>query len=512
MVSRYPAQLEFSRRSPRTRAFGTRAAFLGATLALLTHCGGSGSPDDGAGGSGASGATAGVAGTAAQGGSSGAQASGAGGTAGSASPGGTSGSGGAAGGSSGGVSGSSAGGTAGASGASGSAGSAGDGAAGDAGADTGGSAGAAAGGTSGSSGSAGASGAGTSGAAGTGGTAFTGDFILGADISSVQEAYDGGTRYADTDGTQKDILDILKAHGFNYIRLRAFVEPNAPYGYAAGSTGGGCAKTEAYCDTAHTVEFAQQIKAKGMGFLLDLHYSDTWADPGKQIIPRAFRDATTVGELANHVRTYTTEIVTALVDAGARPDMVQVGNEITPGMLIHVPDDDTDCWGNGAGQASLTGSTSNWDNLGTLLGAGIEGVKAVDESIEIMLHIENTDDLEGVRWWVDNALEHVEFDVLGLSAYVAFQGEPSTWRDTFESLAEDYPELTFAIAEYNPERTEANHIMRDLPDGRGRGTFFWEPTQGGTWGEPMFTASGNVMRANTQDFAEFDGLKEELGL
>jgi arabinogalactan endo-1,4-beta-galactosidase len=369
-------------------------------------------------------------------------------------------------------------------------------------------------GLSGAAGSPGGNGgAGAGGSAGGGGGPFTGEFILGADISSVQEAFDLGTRYADTDGTQKDILEILKAHGFNYIRLRAFVDPNAPYGYSMGTAGGGCQKAEAYCDTAHTIEFAQAIKAAGLGFLLDLHYSDTWADPGKQIIPESFRDASSIDELADHVREYTTEVVTSLVNAGARPDMVQVGNEITPGMLIHVPNSSTDCWGNGAVANSIGGSTSNWMNLGTLLSAGADAVRAVDDSIAIMLHIESTDDLEGATWWVENAVaEGVDFDVLGLSCYTEWQGEPSVWRATFNSLAEDFPDLKFVIAEYNPQRTEANHVMRDMPDGRGLGTFFWEPTQSGTWGNSMFTSSGGVMRANADDFAEFDALKAELGL
>jgi arabinogalactan endo-1,4-beta-galactosidase len=373
-------------------------------------------------------------------------------------------------------------------------------------------------GTAGSAGSAGLGGAagspgGAGGSAGGAGGPFTGNFILGADISSVQEAYDSGTRYADTDGTQKDILEILKAHGFNYIRLRAFVDPNAPYGYSMGTAGGGCQKAEAYCDTAHTIEFAQAIKAAGLGFLLDLHYSDTWADPGKQIIPESFRDADTISELADHVRTYTTEVVSSLVNAGARPDMVQVGNEITPGMLIHVPNSSTDCWGNGAGANSIGGSTANWENLGMLLAAGADAVRAVDDSIAVMLHIESTDDLEGATWWVESALaQGVDFDVLGLSCYTEWQGQPSVWRATFDSLAADFPNLKFVIAEYNPERTEANRIMRDMPDGRGLGTFFWEPTLNGTWGNSMFTSSGGVMRANAADFAEFDALKEELGL
>jgi arabinogalactan endo-1,4-beta-galactosidase len=515
MPSVFRSASEFFTKPRRGRASGVS---LSAALLFLSHCGGE-TPSDGDSGNAGVGATSGAAGSAGKGGgaagSSGSagtnQAGGSSGASGNVGQGGTGGSAGVSGSGTGGASGSeSVGGSAGVGGSSG--GSGDSGASGNGGASgEAGTSGAGTGGTAGSAGStSGAGGAG--GTAGGGGGPSTGDFILGADISWVQEDMDLGTRYADTDGTEKDILDILKAHGFNYIRLRLFVEPNAPFGYAAGSTGGGCAKAEAYCDRAHTIEFAQAVKAKGMGFLLDLHYSDTWADPAKQIIPASFRSATTIGDLANRVRTYTTETVTAFVNAGARPDMVQVGNEITPGMLIHVPDGDTDCWGNNSATASVTGSTSNWDNLGMLLDAGIDGVKAVDESIEIMLHVENTDDLDGVLWWVDNALDHVEFDVLGLSAYVAWQGEPSVWRNTFETLAEEFPDLSFAIAEYNPERTEANHIMRDLPDGRGRGTFFWEPTHGGTWGEPMFTANGNVMRANAQDFAEFDALRDELGL
>jgi arabinogalactan endo-1,4-beta-galactosidase len=337
-------------------------------------------------------------------------------------------------------------------------------------------------------------------------------FILGADISSVQEAVDRGARYADTDGVEKSLLEILKAHGFNYIRLRAFVDPSADYGYAQG-TGGNCSKSEAYCDTAHTVEFAQQIKALGMGFLLDLHYSDTWADPGKQIIPASFRNATSLSDLAMHVSAYTTEVLNALIDAGARPDMVQVGNEITPGMLIHVPNDDTDCYGNNATENSISGSSSNWDNLATLLEAGTAAVRAVDPTIKVMLHIENTDDLAGARWWVDNAVSRdIDFDVLGLSCYTAFQGSPSVWRATFQALAADYPDLEFAIAEYNPERTQANQIMRDLPNARGLGTFLWEPTQSGSWGDSLFTTTAGILHANPTDFAEYDAMRPSLGL
>lgn len=337
-------------------------------------------------------------------------------------------------------------------------------------------------------------------------------FILGADISSVDEAIDRGSKYADTDGTTKTIFEILKSHGFNFIRLRAFVEPGAKYGYAYG-TGGSCVKTESYCDTDHTVAFAKQVKAAGMGLLLDLHYSDNWADPGNQIIPEAWRDAANITELASRVKTYTTETVSKLADAGAQPEIVQIGNEITPGMLMHVPNSNTDCWGNNVSAAPVGGSTSNWANLGTLLRAGIEGVKAVDATIKTMIHIENTKSSSGVVSWVQNAKKQgVNMDIVGLSCYVAFQGEPSVWKNTFSTLASTFSDLSFVIAEYNPQRTQANQIMQELPNGRGLGTFFWEPTQSGEWGSSLFTWSGSTGRANAADFQEFDAIAKSVGL
>lgn len=343
------------------------------------------------------------------------------------------------------------------------------------------------------------------------GDPFDAPFILGADISSVHE---NNYTFRDTDGQTKSIFDLLKNHGFNYIRVKAFVDPSAPYGYA--STSNGCSGfPEPFSDRDHVVAFGQQIKAAGMGFLLNFHYSDVWADPGNQIIPDPWRDNANIEALAEDVHAYTTDVVRTAVMAGARPDMVQIGNEITPGMLMHVPGPNTDCWGNNPAQAPFGGAANdaNWGNLATLLNAGIDAVRAIDPTIKIMLHIENTDELEGVRWWVDSALSHgVDFDVLGLSCYAAFQGPPSVWETTFEALAAEYADLEFVVAEYNPERTAANLMMRDLPDGRGLGTFFWEPTRGGEWGNSMFTQEGNTLVANPSDFAEFDTLRAQLGL
>lgn len=334
------------------------------------------------------------------------------------------------------------------------------------------------------------------------------------DISYWSEQLDRNATYTDTDGNTKDLLDLFKSHGVNYIRLRTFVDPWAQYGYAsnAGCTG----KSQAYNGREDIVRMAQRIKAAGMGFLLDFHYSDTWADPGKQVIPEAWRTAQSIDELANEVSLYTRDVLEALRAVDALPDMVQVGNETTPGMLIHVPTGSTDCWGNnGQVNSGPTGRSdnSNWHNLAHLLNAGINAVKLVDAGIETVLHIENTEDAAGVEWWVNSALENgVEFDVLALSAYTEFQGPASSWRSLLNRYASNWPDLKFVIAEYNGEGRLLNDIMHELPNGRGLGTFFWEPTESGFWGDAIFTQQGNNYRAIPQHFDLFDAMVRDYGL
>lgn len=357
---------------------------------------------------------------------------------------------------------------------------------------------------------------GTAGEGGAGGVFVRPTFMLGADISSLPETEDAGTTFMDTDGESKDLIALLGAHGFNYARLRAFVDPAALYGYANPTGEEQYRKAEDYCDTAHTLELARKVKQAGMGFLLDLHYSDNWADPGKQIIPTAWRGAATIAELAEDVESYTSSVVSALVEGGARPDMVQLGNEITPGLLIHVPAQDPkpDQWGNMSKVVNaVNGSTADFNKVATLLKAGVDGVRAVDPSIKIMVHLENTTSFPAVRDWVKAVRSRgVEIDVLGLSCYTAYQGGPAVWEDTFEQLANSLDDISFVIAEYNPEATRANEIMANLPNGRGLGTFFWEPTQGGTWGPSLFTLADGVQHAKVDSFAEFDAIKQSVGL
>jgi arabinogalactan endo-1,4-beta-galactosidase len=302
-------------------------------------------------------------------------------------------------------------------------------------------------------------------------------FILGADVSWIPEEEARGVKYFDG-GMQKDIFQILKDHKFNCVRLRIFHNPAAPSGGSVATTGAVYSgySSQGFCDLAHTKAMALRIKAAGMMFSLDFHYSDNWADPGKQYKPHAWANATFT-ELTDSVRQYTKNVITELKNQGTPPHMVQVGNEITAGMIW--PD----------------GRTNNWTNLGTLLKAGIAGVKDVDSTIKTIMHIDKGGDNAATRSWVDNAIKQgVVFDILGESCYTTWQGPPSGWQSNFTDLVTRYPDYSFIIAEYSQEKRAANDVMFNLPDGRGLGTFIWEPLQ---YLEAFFTASGNNWSTNS---------------
>jgi len=341
-------------------------------------------------------------------------------------------------------------------------------------------------GTGGSPGGAGAPGTGGSPVTGTGGRApvdasadaptaapaFTASFHVGADISWVPHDEFYGATYVDSDGVQKDILALLKNHGFNSVRLRTFVDPKASDGYD---------QVDGFADLAHTVTMAQRIKQAGMGFLLSIHYSDNWADPGKQCIPVAWQQDT-FAQLTQHVHDYTFNLISSLKNAGGAPELVQIGNEITPGMLIHR----CDAAGLPVSVNAVNGRATSWVNLGTLLKAGIQGVKEVDTRIKVVLHIDKGGDLAASRSWIDNArAQNVPFEVFADTSYVRWQGQPSLWQATFTALATAYPTLSFIIPEYGNETATspatpstmriANDLMFNIPGNRGVGTWIYEP-------------------------------------
>jgi arabinogalactan endo-1,4-beta-galactosidase len=278
----------------------------------------------------------------------------------------------------------------------------------------------------------------------------SGPYILGADISWVQEDEANGTVYYDH-GQRGDVFQILKDHGFNYIRLRVFVNPGAPRGYAATSK-------EPFCDLEHTKTMAQRARAAGMGLLIDFHYSDTWADPGHQFKPAAWENLD-FPALKQAVYDHTHAVLTAMKEHGTTPDMVQIGNEVSNGML----------WPDGRAK-------DHFDNFAELLKSGIAAARDVDPSIRIVLHHDKGVNVKPVRAWLDNLIARgVEFDIIGLSCNS--NGPAENWKATFDDLAANYPRYCLIAAEYSYKKRELNDIVFNAPDRRGLGSFIWEPTR-----------------------------------
>jgi arabinogalactan endo-1,4-beta-galactosidase len=340
--------------------------------------------------------------------------------------------------------------------------------------------------TSAGNGGAAGSSAGQGGGAGT--TSTLPSFFLGAHITDQE---------TQPDATRDNLLAIMKQHGFNAVRLRTFVDPKAADGYD---------RQNGYDDIAHTVAFGKQIKDAGMALLVDFHYSDNWADPGKQCVPVAWQSYTTLEELATAVHDYTKDAITKLIAGGARPDMVQIGNETTPGMLIHR----CDSGGQPTGENPITGKISNWTNLGSLFKAGVQGVKDVDTGILVALHIDRGDDLAGSKSYITSAQNQgVHFDAFGESCYTSYQGPPSGWKTTFQGLATAFPTLKLYVAEYGPDQRTANDAVFNLANDQGIGSFNWEPTTQGDWnagGHDLLRRSGSTYTAQP-DLALYDQMK-----
>ena len=282
--------------------------------------------------------------------------------------------------------------------------------------------------------------------------------ILGADISFLPQLENRGIKFSDN-GTPADAIEIMKAHGFNYIRLRIFNEPANPKGYSP---------KQGFCDLEHTKQMAKRIKAAGMKVLLDFHYSDYWADPQQQNKPAAWlgQDFTT---LKKSLYEYTTNVMQQLKDQGTTPDMVQVGNEINHGMV----------W--------PEGEINNLDSLAQLIYEGVKAVKAVSPSTAVMLHIAlGGQNLES-KFFLDNMIErNVPFDVVGLSYYPKWHGTLDDLKNNMADLAKRYKQQVM-VAEYSQLKKEVNDIAFDVPNGKALGTFIWEPLS--TW-EGIFDRSG----------------------
>ena len=229
------------------------------------------------------------------------------------------------------------------------------------------------------------------------------NFLAGADMSLLAFFESNGISYK-TNGQSSDALTILKSQGINCVRLRLFTSSAAqaqadPYDYIN--------------NLSYTVPLAVRVKNTGLKFLLDFHYSDTWADPGHQAIPAAWTNLNFV-QLVQEMHDYTSNCIATFRLAGAPPDYVQVGNEITSGLL----------WPEGEVGGSYDTPTQ-WSQLAQLLNAAMQGVRdATGTNVpKIIIHIDQGGNWPTTKWFFDNLIQtqHVQFDLIGESYYPFFQ-------------------------------------------------------------------------------------------
>lgn len=320
----------------------------------------------------------------------------------------------------------------------------------------------------------------------------TGLAIKGGDVSTLAKNEAFGATYRSANGTSGDALAILRASGMNYARLKVWVN-----------------SADGYNTKARVAAMAKRAKAQGMKLLIDFHYSDSWADPGKQTKPAAWAGHD-YSRLKQDVYDHTYDVLSALKAQGTTADMVQIGNEINGGML----------W--------PEGSTSNFSQLAGLLTSGANAAKAVSSDTKVALHLAKGGDNGGTRWWFDQVVaQKVPFDVIALSYYGYWHGPLSDLQTNLDDVAARYGKPVL-VAETAYAHTLANddglannvatadqlvdgypatpagqaanlrdvmNVVEAVPGGRGLGVVYWEPAwtavKGSGW-DPTDPNSGNA--------------------
>ena len=330
-------------------------------------------------------------------------------------------------------------------------------------------------------------------------------FDLGMDFSTLEETEALGGVFRQ-DGKAGDLVEILAKNGVNAARLRLWVNPHsasgAPYG---GGT----------CDLPLVIRLARRAKRAGMRFLLDLHYSDFWCDPGRQLPPKGW-ETLTLAQLSMRVYDYTRDVLAALEREGLSPDMVQVGNEITNGML----------WPQGRLSDPKPGhARDGFDALSWLVNAGCRAVRE-HSSARVMLHLERSGDNAVWREWFDRLIARgADFDVIGASYYPYWHGNFEALRFNLNDMIARYGKdvmivetaYAFTSEHFDPTQAGANLVINDslkcydgsdapyplsmegqrqftkellnlvasLDGGHGTGVYYWEPAwlplRGSTW-------------------------------
>ena len=310
------------------------------------------------------------------------------------------------------------------------------------------------------------------------------EYAIGADLSFLKQAEDGGFAFKEN-GQARPGLQIFRDHGYNWIRLRLFhTPPRLPN------------------SLDYTISLATAARKMGFKFLLDYHYSDSWADPGKQFIPKAW-EGMSHEQMVDALFVYTRDTVGKFREAGVLPDMVQIGNEVTNGIL----------WPDGK-------LPDKWDNFADFIKAGIAGVEAGkgrEPRPRIMIHIDKGGDPRVTKAFFDRLHTYrINYDVMGQSYYPWWHGTLLDLRENLDFMAREYNrDIIVVEAAYNyrpaeyrnkpapfPETPEGqrdfwdelNRVVMATPNHRGAGLFWWEPAvAGGRSSRVFFDPQGNAL-------------------
>jgi arabinogalactan endo-1,4-beta-galactosidase len=262
-------------------------------------------------------------------------------------------------------------------------------------------------------------------------------YYVGGDISLLQRYEDKGVTYYDEKGQKiADVLKYMKsgAVGWNAQRVRLFVNP-------AEKDPDGKADPQVCQDLDYVVRLGKRIKAEGFAFLLDFHYSDTWADPSNQWIPKEWASLSE-SQLQTKVYEYTKQCLQRLVSEGATPDFIQPGNEISYGMLWSATVDRNSqvnrCYSNSP--------ESNWTRFTGLLNQAVKACREVCPKAKIVLHTERSGQPSALKD-IYNRLSGVDYDIIGLSYYPFWHNSLQTLSQSLNTLAASFPDKSVQIVE-----------------------------------------------------------------
>lgn len=289
------------------------------------------------------------------------------------------------------------------------------------------------------------------------------DFAKGADVSWLTEMEASGRKFYSATGSQTECMSLLQSIGINSIRLRVWVNP-----------------ADGWCNADDLLIKAKRARDLGMRIMIDFHYSDVWADPGKQTKPAAWNSLSLTDlkiALANHTK----EVLTLLKENNVSPEWVQVGNETGNGML----------WD--TGKASV-----NMANYAKLTTAGYDAVKEVFPNAKVIVHLQNGQDNGLFRWIFDGLKENGgKWDIIGMSLYPYWYKVSNDWQAANAACLINMNDM---VSRYNKEvmivecgmswdlPSASKDFLSDLivktksvANGKGLGVFYWEPQSYGSW-------------------------------